>query len=33
MDVGRIGDVLVFFFGIYEMMLGYIQAWIYQRTF
>ena len=33
MDVGHLGEVLVFFFGNVAMRLGYIQAWRYQRTF
>ena len=33
MDAGLIGEVLVVFYGICAMQLGFIQAWIYQRNF
>ena len=32
MNVGHLGDVLVICTGFFEMWLGCIQAWRYQRT-
>ena len=33
MDVGRLEDVIVVCDAMFSMRLGFIQAWIYQRTF